>query len=579
MIRRSKSFITILLFVAILAIPLIQVETVEASPGWINVYSPSNGTNIYTGEQLTISWSSSGINYVKIQLYRSGVVYLTLNSNTSNTGSYTWTIPSGYSSSSSYTVRVSNAENTLEYDESGYFYIKDKSITVNSPTSSSTWFKGETKSITWSSENVGSYFKIQLYKGSSLATTITSSTYKSGTTKYYSWSISSTLSTGSNYRIKITSTSDTAVYDYSDYFAIDERTITLTDPSGGETWYMGQSYTINWDSNNAGSTVTIQYKKSSYYSYTTINSYIANDGSYNWTIPTSLSTGSYTLKIKSNSYSNIYDESSTFTIDERSIDITSPKSWDKWFPNETYDITWDSKNAGSYVEITLYKDDVYTATITSNTENDGSYTWSISDIFAPDSNYQIEIRSKDYSFAYDLSLDFSIGERSILINAPLDIDIWYTGEKKVITWDSEHAGGSVNIDLYIDDKKVREIAKNINNYGSYTWEIPTDLEPGQTYKIKITSVSYSDVYGYSEGTFTIEHTILQKIQMPLIIISLIIVGVIVLISVLKYKKKNRSKNKDDSDMVYPDAYNNTGFQPSSNNEEISQDEYEQIWEK
>jgi hypothetical protein len=65
---------------------------------------------------------------------------------------------------------------------------------------------------------VGSYVKIELYKGEVFCKTVVSSTENDGN---HPWSIPRELFTGSDYKIKITSISDSSIYDYSDgYFSI-----------------------------------------------------------------------------------------------------------------------------------------------------------------------------------------------------------------------------------------------------------------------------------------------------------------------------------------------------------------------
>ncbi|MHA1651795.1 MAG: Ser-Thr-rich GPI-anchored membrane family protein [Candidatus Helarchaeota archaeon] len=62
-----------------------------------------------------------------------------------------------------------------------------------------------------------SYPLQKLYKNSNLVSVITSSTSNDGSLR---WSIPHGISQGSYYRIKITSTTDSSIYDYSDYFTI-----------------------------------------------------------------------------------------------------------------------------------------------------------------------------------------------------------------------------------------------------------------------------------------------------------------------------------------------------------------------
>jgi len=576
----NKQLLAVSVVVILTGISFLSVisENVVAAPGWITVYSPSSGATYYEGNTIYINWNSADIgNYVRIELYKTGYLFTTISSNTSNDGSYSWTIPNGYSSSSYYTTRVTSISYPSDYDDSDHFYINDKSITVTSPNTGQTLYQGDTHTIRWASENTGYYFKIDLYKSGSYVKTITSSKYSYGDYGSYSWMVPSDLPISSSYKIKITDTSDGSVYGYSGEFSIDKRSIKITSPAGSETWFKGETYTITWTSKNAGNQVSIKYKKEHAYYYSTIDLYESNDGIYEWTIPTNLDLNyNYQIKITSNSYSNVDDISKSFSIDERYIDISSPSWDDKWLPNETHVIEWTSKNAGNQVDIWLLKNDAHYATIATNINNSGSYSWKFQNIFDADSDYKIQIMSKEYNSVYDQSEEFTIGGQTIAITSPANGDTWYKGEAYTITWTSKNAGDYVNIKLYKNGDYYYTIASNVENNGEHKWnKISSDISSDSSYRIRIDSTSYNNIYGLSEGSFTIEETFLQKISGPILIIA--IIGSIILVAaVIFFKlKKKWLKSKEDAS----DTTNLEASQAVRNNKVINQNEYEHIWEE
>jgi hypothetical protein len=88
------------------------------------------------------------------------------------------------------------------------------SIEVKYPNGGETLYRGNTYTISWSNNgNPGPNVKIELLKGGSLSRVISSSTPNDGT---YSWSVFNGQSTGSNYKIRIISTSDNQYQDTSD---------------------------------------------------------------------------------------------------------------------------------------------------------------------------------------------------------------------------------------------------------------------------------------------------------------------------------------------------------------------------
>jgi hypothetical protein len=86
-------------------------------------------------------------------------------------------------------------------------------LTVTSPDGGQSWVRGTTHTITWTSTgSPGAYVKIELLKGGIVNRIIASSTANDGS---YSWTISSTQTVGTDYKIRITSTSYSSIMDSS----------------------------------------------------------------------------------------------------------------------------------------------------------------------------------------------------------------------------------------------------------------------------------------------------------------------------------------------------------------------------
>jgi YD repeat-containing protein len=90
-------------------------------------------------------------------------------------------------------------------------------ITVVSPNGGESWKRNSTHAITWSyTGNPGSYVKIELLKGGAVNRVITSSTsIGSGGSGSYNWRIPSNQTQGSDYKIRVTSTSNGSYTDTS----------------------------------------------------------------------------------------------------------------------------------------------------------------------------------------------------------------------------------------------------------------------------------------------------------------------------------------------------------------------------
>jgi PKD repeat protein len=205
--------------------------TVSQPPSSITVSSPNGGETWYKGDTYTVTWTSENTgDYVKIELYKKSASYSssdsyvsTIASSTSNDGSYSWVIPNNLVSESSYKIKIIPLLDDSISGDSGYFAIENiPFIAVSSINENEIWYRGDTYTITWDSDNVGNYVKIELYKNDSYVMTIASDEYASYY-QYYQWAIPDTLEPSSDYKIKITSMSDSSVCDYCDgYLTIKE---------------------------------------------------------------------------------------------------------------------------------------------------------------------------------------------------------------------------------------------------------------------------------------------------------------------------------------------------------------------
>jgi len=103
----------------------------------------------------------------------------------------------------------------------GYRASVQANITIISPNGSESLQRGRTYIIKWTSSNVSENMIIELYQGGNFDSTVSSNALNIGN---YSWPIPLSQSLGSDYSIKIKSTSDPGIFDESDSnFSITER--------------------------------------------------------------------------------------------------------------------------------------------------------------------------------------------------------------------------------------------------------------------------------------------------------------------------------------------------------------------
>jgi len=580
--KSQTTILVLLLLVGVNSLAIFTLPVSAAPEGWIDITWPAAGVSYWEGDEIYIQWDwlNAG-NYVKVELYQGGDFYSTLTSNTSNDGYYTGDIPVDITTGTTYQVRIISLANSTIYDMSPYITIYDRKIEVTSPASGETWYKGNGYYIYWDLYEAGSYFDIELYKSGSKYQTIASDAY-CPYGNYY-WYIPETLSISSSYKIKVSSTYYDTAYDYSNTFSIDEKSITITSPIEDDEWFKGETYTITWDSHNAGNYVSIGYRYDTGYNpppYSIVSN-TSNDGSYSWTIPSGLASNSdYKIYIKSLSDSSVQDWSDAFSIDERLIIIIAPTSGTTWYINDSYTIRWSAENIGSSVKLSLYQEGWPVAAITTSTENDGEYSWQITNDILPSASCKLKVESTSYSSAYGISDYFSIDHRSITVHDPNE-ETWYVGETYTITWDSNGAGDYVDISLYGDGELYFTIAEQTENDGYYQWTIPSGLDSGSSYTIQISSDAYSGVSSTSVNEIAIQQSVLQQVSgtLPFIIAVILIITV----SFVVYRKVLRKVPPTSNDEKTREETESNEAEPivteSVKNKPVTQDEYEKIWER
>ncbi|HEB35182.1 MAG TPA: PEGA domain-containing protein [Candidatus Aminicenantes bacterium] len=285
--------------------------------------------------------------------------------------------------------------------------ILDNTITITNPTSSTTWTKGNPADITWTSTGSITNVKIDLYKGITLQETIISSTANDGT---YTWAtVNSALADGTDYKVRVSSTTDSGLYDESDAFTIEGNSITVTEPTSSTSWTQGNPANITWTSTGSITNVKIDLYKGITLQETIISS-TANDGTYTWAqVNSTLADGTdYKVRVSSTTDSGVYDESDAFTIEGRSITVTSPTSADIWSTGQLVNVTWTSSGAVSnYVDLDVYKGTTLVG-YASSIDNDGIFSWLVDSFYVEGTDYKIRISDDTDASIYGESGIFTL---------------------------------------------------------------------------------------------------------------------------------------------------------------------------
>ena len=371
------------------------------APGIVPLY-PQAGDELVVGEEYDIRWDEDGsITNVKIEYSVDGNdpwIIVTASTPASNK-SFTWKVPD-VTPLETYVLRFKNAATDEVNDDSPQFSILaagSQALNIETPVSGVAVTGGVAQTVSWyasaaltgSATNIIAEYKLQgnvdwVYIGTALAS--------AGSLPWNQFPDGNFP----NCRIRITSSasgnkSKVALFPITpsgnDY-------ITLLTPNGGQTYFVGNTYTILWQSSTATvGNVQIQYSIDNGASWSTVVASTANDASYEWTIPNSPSWQCL-IRIREASDLNPSDTSkSVFAISDfgDNLSITSPVNGDIWQVGTEHDITWVSgTSVGSNVKLEYSTDKKTTwTTIASSTANDGKYTWTVPDTPSTTCNVRI----------------------------------------------------------------------------------------------------------------------------------------------------------------------------------------------
>ncbi|MCF8413953.1 MAG: aryl-sulfate sulfotransferase [Melioribacteraceae bacterium] len=100
---------------------------------------------------------------------------------------------------------------------------------------------------------------------------------------------------------------------------------------------------------------------------------------------------------------------------------------------------------------------------------------------------------------------FYTAQPGIDIVKPNGGERWHIGLEYYIEW-QDNILENVYIDLIQDSTTIQRILTSPSN-GAYLWQVPLTLEPNDNYKIRISSMSDSTLFGLSNQTFSIIDTV------------------------------------------------------------------------
>jgi len=430
---------------------------------------------------------------------------------------YTYTEPGTYS------VKLTATNGHGSDTEIKYSYITvfpPPTITVVSPNGGEDWPQGTYQSIRWEYTGYpGSTVRIELLNGSTVYGVVTSGTPvgKEGTGSLIV-PVPPDMPLGTEYRVRVTSTSYPMVSDTSDApFSISTiPTITVSGPGGGEDWVQGSPQTIEWNyTSNPGPSVTIELLKGTivrvvHRSYPVGS---GGSGSFPVTVPYALPAGNdYRIRVTSTRCPFCTGTSDApFTITP-AITVQSPDGGEAWVQGSLQTIRWNyTGKPGSTGKSEALRSGALIMTLSSSYPTGAGGTGSL-DLTVPfatplGDDYTIRVTSTSYPACTDTSnAPFTI-DPALTVLSPDSGETFTLGSNLPIHWTyTGNPGPTVKIEVFRGLTLLKTLAGipiDASISGPYLVPIPSSTPLGSDYSIRITSTRYPACTDVSNGTFAI----------------------------------------------------------------------------
>ncbi len=474
--------------------------------------SPNGGENWAACTNRTISWNRGGTSTQwKIEYSLDGGTNWNLITgshfgSTSVNQSYNWTVPNMPSSATR--IRVSDALDATKADSSNgdFSIVQDQSIIVNSPNGGEVWTGGTNRVVSWASNGTSS--TLWLFYSTDNGQNWTYINQVSSFTNQYTWTVPNTSSTQAIFRVQ--DANNSCRNDVSDaVFTILPAvpTFTIISPNGGNTLYTGTLHTINWSSQFVTTNfVRLEYSVDNGNSWTTIVNATSNSGSYNWSVPNTI-TSQALVRVSDFSNANLLDVSNSVFSISPPIKVLTPNGGEQLFGCAQTTVSWTRGGSSNNFRLEYSIDNgqnwIFIINLTTSSTSP-TYNWTLP--ATGSASYRVRIMDQNDNTRVDVSDTTFTVYAPITLTDPNTGGQWLAGSTRNITWTDTLTSKNYNLDYSINGGSTWTnivVNQQILN-GQYSWTVPSVLTTNGL--IRITEFGSSCKQDISNFPFTITQT-------------------------------------------------------------------------
>lgn len=466
--------------------------SIVSSSTEMTVVAPQGGESWSTGSFQQIVWSGSGDGNVRIELSRDGSQLETLFGNTPNDGQQTWQVSGPPTTTAR--IRVTRLDDPTAVAESAADFTI-RGIKVTAPNGDEVWVIGTQQQITWQDGDSGAV-KIELSRDNGLTfETLFGNIPNDGSEL---WTVEGPIAGECLVRITQLDGPDAADVSDAPFIITDTVGLTITTPTGGETWPIGSRQVIRWTGLRGGR-VSIEISRDAGDNWEPLFASTPNDGQQIW-IVAGPATVDAMLRIThlSTPLSDVSD--SAFTITTEQLTVVQPQVGDHLVIGTERLIQWAGRGEGE-VRVELSRDGGASwEVLFEHTDNDGGQFWGVTGPATDQGLVRITALGDEPGF--DVSDGpFSIASGTLVLSRPNGGEQWGTNSTQVIQW-STTTGGTVRIELSRDGGGTWEtIALNTVNDGSEPWVVTGP--PSNSCRVRLSSWQDAALSDTSNASFSV----------------------------------------------------------------------------
>ncbi len=492
------------------------VFTIIEQPS-VTVVTPNGGERLVPGQKLDVNFTSVTTENVKLEYSLDGGATWKemVHRLPAYVGTYEWTVPQGPTGQG--LVRVTNSERPRFSDVSDdYFFILSPDLTVLTP-NGGVYDLNEPVTVNWSGEDLTT-LKLE-YSSNNGLTWSTVATGLDGNSGMYTFTPPA-IPTDAG-RVRLTDETVTTNSDMNDlpFHIAQEPSLLLFQPSGGETYVMGDQATVSWEAYRVDK-VNVEYSLNGGQTWTTVASNVpAVQGSLHWTVPNQATTKGEIRVTEVGRVNPLRATSGWFSIVEPkhpALRVLVPNGGEHFTEGSTITVRWSATDIDGGVTLYYSSDNGATWTkITSNVPatdggTTGSYQWTLPRV--PGDKYRVKVEAtpsvsdaSDNSFTVEREL-----HPSLTMLYPNGAEAMMGGTQETIRWSAVDVAGDVVLSLSTDNGGTwSEVTRVAATAAQYAWNVPTNVEGDQMLmKVETEDGSVGD---QSDNTFTISQPVVPQI--------------------------------------------------------------------